>query len=119
MKILKSSQIRKVDAFTIENEPINSIDLMERAAMTITKWIAENISEKKTIKIFVGPGNNGGDALAVARQLNDLKYTVEVYLLRISDNLSEDCQVNLDRLKTIYSIIIKEIRKEVDFPKIS
>lgn len=30
MKILKSSQIREVDSYTIENEPIKSIDLMER-----------------------------------------------------------------------------------------
>ncbi|NOQ27276.1 MAG: NAD(P)H-hydrate dehydratase [Bacteroidales bacterium] len=119
MKILKSSQIRKVDAFTIENEPILSIDLMERASMTITKWIIENISKEKTIKIFVGPGNNGGDALAIARQLYEFGFVTEVFLLKITDNLSKDCQTNLVRLKTINGFIIKEIREEVDFPEIS
>ena len=49
MKILKSSQIKDVDAYTIKNEPIESIDLMERAAMTITKWINENISKNKNL----------------------------------------------------------------------
>lgn len=119
MKILKSSQIRKVDAFTIENEPVLSIDLMERASKTITKWIIESFSKEKTIKLFVGPGNNGGDALAIARQLHEFGFVIEAYLLKISDNLSKDCLANLDRLKTINSILIKEIRKELDFPEIS
>jgi NAD(P)H-hydrate epimerase len=119
MKILKSSQIRKVDAFTIENEPILSIDLMERAAMSVTNWIVKNIPKEKTIKIFVGPGNNGGDGLAVARQLHEFDFITEVFLLKITDNLSKDCQANLDRLKTINRIIINEIREESDFPEIS
>ncbi len=115
MKILKSSQIRDVDAYTIKNEPIESINLMERAAMTITKWINENISKDKSIKIFAGPGNNGGDALAIARQLKD--YKSEVYLLKISNKLSVDCQINLDRL-TESGINVKAIEAKKDFPKI-
>ena len=118
MKILKSSQIKEVDAFTIENEPILSIDLMERAAITISRWISENISKEKTIKIFVGPGNNGGDGLAVARQLIDFDYSVEVFLLKISNNLSKDCQINLDRLKKTENILIREISEKSDFPEI-
>ena len=119
MKILKSSKIREVDAFTIKNEPILSTDLMERAAMTISRWISENISKEKIIKIFVGPGNNGGDGLAVARQLKDLDYAVEVFLLKISNNLSKDCQINLDRLKKIKDILIREIKEKSDFPEIT
>lgn len=37
MKIFPSSSIKKLDAYTIENEPIASIDLMERAATVLTK----------------------------------------------------------------------------------
>lgn len=47
MKILKSAQIRDVDAYTIKHEPIESIDLMERAAMTITNWISKHIPNQK------------------------------------------------------------------------
>lgn len=115
MKILKSSQIRDVDAYTIEHEPIESIDLMERAAMTITNWISANISNHRSIKIFAGPGNNGGDALAIARQLKD--YKVEVFLLKISNKLSVDCQINLDRLKDS-GIQINTIENKADFPEI-
>ena len=39
MKIFPSSSIKKLDAYTIENEPITSIDLMERAATVLTKAI--------------------------------------------------------------------------------
>lgn len=119
MKILESSQIRKVDAFTIENEPILSIDLMERAAMTISKWISENISKERNIKIFVGPGNNGGDALAIARQLLNFNYKkIEVFLLKITNKLSQDCQINLDRLRGIKQISLNEIIERKDFPAI-
>ena len=119
MKILKSSQIREVDAYTIENEPVDSIDLMERAAMTISMWISENISQEKHIKIFIGSGNNGGDGLAIARQLFDFNYFVEVFLLNISNKLSKDCQINLDRLKKTKNFLIQEINKISDFPEIA
>ena len=41
MKIFPSSSIKKLDAYTIENEPIASIDLMERAATALTKAITD------------------------------------------------------------------------------
>ena len=41
MKIFPSSSIKKLDAYTIEHEPIASIDLMERAAQALTKAITE------------------------------------------------------------------------------
>ncbi len=118
MKILLSSQIRKVDAFTIKNEQILSIDLMERAAMTITNWICNNISKEKTFKIFVGPGNNGGDGLAVARQLYEYNYSVDVFILKLTNDLSKDSLINLERLRKVKSVIIKEINNESEFPLI-
>jgi ADP-dependent NAD(P)H-hydrate dehydratase / NAD(P)H-hydrate epimerase len=119
MKILKSSQIREVDAFTIINEPVVSIDLMERAAGAISTWIAKKINKEKNINIFVGPGNNGGDGLAIARQLLNDNYKVEVYIFDTSGKLSKDCQINLDRLKAQKQNCIHEISNESDFPKIS
>ena len=45
MKIFPSSSIKKLDAYTIENEPIASIDLMERAATVLTKAITDRTEE--------------------------------------------------------------------------
>ena len=68
MKILNAAQIRECDRFTIENKPIASIDLMERAADAITDWLTGNYFYYDTqFTVFAGSGNNGGDALAVAR----------------------------------------------------
>ena len=69
MKIFPSSSIKKLDAYTIEHEPIASIDLMERAATVLTKAITDRWSTDTPVTVFAGPGNNGGDALAIARMM--------------------------------------------------
>ena len=94
MKIFTSAQVHELDKFTIENEPIKSIDLMERAAKALTQAITDNWRNNTPVIIFAGPGNNGGDALAVARMLVEKDYDVKAYLFNISDHLSEDCIVN-------------------------
>ena len=75
MKIFTSVQIHELDKFTIENEPIKSIDLMERAARALTHAIASKWDNLTPVVVFAGPGNNGGDALAVARMLAEKDYT--------------------------------------------
>ncbi|HDR51562.1 MAG TPA: bifunctional ADP-dependent NAD(P)H-hydrate dehydratase/NAD(P)H-hydrate epimerase, partial [Mariniphaga anaerophila] len=61
MKIFATKQIVEIDKFTIENEPIADIDLMERAAMQITNWLVQRFSTERKMVFFAGPGNNGGD----------------------------------------------------------
>lgn len=99
MKIFQGTEIKKLDAYTIENEPIASIELMERAAQTLSSAIEANWNKDYSIKVFAGPGNNGGDALAVARILSEKGYLVEAILFNTSGNLSDDCRANMERLK--------------------
>ena len=100
MKILSVTQIRDADAFTIEHEPITSIDLMERASGKFVKWFCENFNERnKPIKIFCGLGDNGGDGLAIARMLHQLGYDLDVFVLQYSTKSSEKFQLNLEKLK--------------------
>jgi NAD(P)H-hydrate repair Nnr-like enzyme with NAD(P)H-hydrate epimerase domain len=76
MKILSVEQIREADQFTIDNEPIASIDLMERAAAAFAHWFHErylDLFEGNRVAIVCGMGNNGGDGLAVARLLHRLE----------------------------------------------
>ena len=73
MKVFNAHQIREIDQYTIKNEPISSIDLMERASLAFIKKFKKIYSEG-SVKIFCGTGNNGGDGLAVARLLNKKKY---------------------------------------------
>ena len=99
MKIFTSTQIHELDRYTIENEPIPSLDLMERAAKALTQAITEMYSVTTPVVVFAGPGNNGGDALAVARLMADKNYQVSVYLFNINGNLSPDCAANKQRLQ--------------------
>jgi NAD(P)H-hydrate repair Nnr-like enzyme with NAD(P)H-hydrate epimerase domain len=61
MKIFSVSQIRAWDDFTITNEPISSLDLMERASIAFVKWFCERFDDRQCVKILCGMGNNGGD----------------------------------------------------------
>ena len=98
MKIFTSAQIHELDRYTIEHEPIRSVDLMERAAKAITHAITEEWTTHTPVVVFAGPGNNGGDALAVARLLINEGYKVKTYLFNITNHLSDDCVLNRQRL---------------------
>ena len=76
MKILTAEQVRQWDQYTIQHEPIASINLMERAAAKGVDWLVQRDSfgEKNgypgnSFSVFCGKGNNGGDGLAIARLL--------------------------------------------------
>ena len=81
MKIFSAAQIREWDSFTIEHEPISSIQLMERAAGKCVNWLAENDLIDHQFAIFCGKGNNGGDGLAIARMLSQKDNNISVYIL--------------------------------------
>ena len=120
MKILNASQIREADKYTIQNEPISSIDLMERAASRASQWILKNYFEENPsinkVHVFCGMGNNGGDGLVIARQLDANDVEVKVWLVHFSDNQSEDFKENLDRIHD--SIEIVDLKDDSDLSEI-
>lgn len=76
LKILSVDDIRRTDAYTIANEPVASIDLMERAGSACFQWIKKTAGTGHTFKIICGTGNNGGDGLVIARLLHQSDYAV-------------------------------------------
>ena len=118
MKILSVDKIRKADAYTIEHEPIQSIDLMERAASRLFNWITERVDTTHAFKVFAGPGNNGGDGLALGRMLSEAGYEVSIYIVRYTDKTSGDFQINLERAAGLNDITLTDIRQTTDFPEI-
>lgn len=120
MKILNTQQIRDCDAYTIKNEPILSIDLMERASQQLLNWIINHYSANEHFEIFAGSGNNGGDAFALARLLYNSGYeNIKVFVLNIGKKLSLDCEKNLERLKVIDKIEIQFVNSGDEYPVIS
>jgi len=119
MKIFTSAQIHELDKYTIEHEPVSSIDLMERAAKALTQAITDEWGNETPVVVFAGPGNNGGDALAVARMLAEQGYHVSAFLFNITGHLSTDCATNKGRVtenKKIKSFV--EVTQEFDPPKL-
>jgi len=119
MKIFTRAQIQELDKYTIEHEPIESIDLMERAAQALTTAICQRWHSQVPVIVFAGPGNNGGDALAVARMLTGRGYHVETYLFNITGHLSADCTENRQRLVDKKGRpLFTEITQEFDPPRL-
>lgn len=99
MKIIDVNQIRELDKNTIEQEPITSTELMERAALACVQWITDRYDTTIEFQLFCGLGNNGGDGLAIARLLAEKKYTVHVLVINYSEKRSPDFLFNYERLK--------------------
>lgn len=117
MKIFNTFDIKEIDKLTIENEPVSSVDLMERAAMGCAAWIKNHYVKVQPFIIFTGPGNNGGDGWAIARILTNYGFScISVYHLDISPVLSPDSEVNRDRLIRQGKVAIKKISGTGDFP---
>lgn len=96
-KIFTSESIRLIDRLTIETEPVSSIDLMERASVAFVDEFCRIITERVPVLVISGPGNNGGDGLAVARLLVNRGFTVTAWLIS-NAKLSSDCQLNKLRI---------------------
>ncbi len=119
MKIFTAAQIRELDKFTIDHEPVKSIDLMERAARALTRAITARWGRVTPVVVFAGPGNNGGDALAVARMLTEQGYQVQSFLFNISGKLSPDCAENRQRLLSKKGQpLFTEVTQEFDPPQL-
>lgn len=99
MKILSADQIRQLDAHTVKNEPISSVQLMERAAGAFVNWFTARFSIGLHITIFCGKGNNGGDGLAIGRILSGKGYSVRILILEYTNTASADFTHNLTLLE--------------------
>ena len=100
-KIFPTEKVKFLDEYTIQHEPIASIDLVERAANLFVHEFCRRCSKQQPVYIFAGPGNNGADALAIARILTSESYKVRVYLFNPTGRLSPDCEMNLKRLREL------------------
>lgn len=119
MKLFTTKQIALIDKYTIENEPIADIDLMERASMQMTNWLVQQFSTEQKLVFFAGPGNNGGDALAMARQMAGFDYQCEVYLLDFGKELKGSPATNWQRLEEQGKVKAARLESINDFPVIA
>ncbi len=113
MKIFNAQALQNLDRATCEAQGIDSIQLMERAAEAISYEIVSRFLPSRRIVIIAGPGNNGGDALAVARMLMEQGYKrVEVFLFNVTGKLSHDCDEERKKLIMIEGVDFTEVKRE-------
>jgi len=93
--------MREIDLLTVQNHQIPSLQLMDSAAAACLQAIAAEFGGDlagKRIQILCGPGNNGGDGAALARQLNNLDVQVDLVLFGRLAETSDDAHCNLEAL---------------------
>lgn len=102
VKVFTVEQIRKADQYTIKNEPISSLDLMERAANRAFEFLYKRLLKEQNklhFTFFCGVGNNGGDGLVMARRCQDAGIPHALYIIELTSNYSEDFAENLKRYR--------------------
>ncbi len=94
--VLDNDGMRGADAATIRGLGLPGLVLMESAASAVTQVVAARFAEAGRVLVVCGPGNNGGDGLAAARQLRCLGADVEVVLPLGADSLRGDAAKQLE-----------------------
>ena len=100
MRLVKSAEMREIDNHAIEVLGIPGIVLMENAARGVCEVIYGRV-EGTSALVVCGKGNNGGDGLAVARNLYNMGYDVEVILTAPVEELKGDARKNAEILSAL------------------
>lgn len=103
MKLVTAEQMRSLDEAAINTHKVPSLELMENAGRSTVEAMLRLYGDPlgKTAPIFVGPGNNGGDGLVIARLLAAELARPVIFLLVEPVKLQGDAAVNLARLKEL------------------
>lgn len=91
--------MRQIDKYAVENIGIPSMILMENAAFRVVENI--DLASKDSFTIIAGIGNNGGDGLAIARQLLIKNKKVDLFIIGSLNKSTDDFKANLNILKNM------------------
>lgn len=111
LQAFSTAEIRQVDHDAVEELGIPSLLLMENAARGVCERIQQS-GDWRSITILAGPGNNGGDGLAIARLLAARGIDAKVVLIRNGKDLSADAFHNYRFLQNC-GIPVKEFAPDV------
>ncbi|MDG1897994.1 MAG: NAD(P)H-hydrate epimerase [Fuerstiella sp.] len=106
--VLTREQARHVDAAAMEHLGLPGLLLMENAARGVIEELTKRRAGKGRVLILCGPGNNGGDGLAIARLLASMGVDADVYLVRAGKDLTDDANQNLGFLQASGGTVVEE-----------
>ncbi|MEM7511002.1 MAG: NAD(P)H-hydrate epimerase, partial [Bacteroidota bacterium] len=93
MLLANTQQIRLADAIQIEQFQYPGILLMEKAGTLVAERICGEYTTHQPFLCLIGPGNNGGDAWVIARELHLKGYTVLGLCSHPWDRYKGDAQI--------------------------
>jgi ADP-dependent NAD(P)H-hydrate dehydratase / NAD(P)H-hydrate epimerase len=115
MRVLTAEAMRGVDERAIHQLGLPSLVLMENAAIGVVEALGDRFPHAERVAIFCGPGNNGGDGLAVARHLVVRGYQPAVWVAHGGKRLSPDALNQLEVCRGL-GMEIAEISIEAELP---
>lgn len=118
MKLATPEQMKSIDAHAINVLGIPGIVLMENAALEVVRAAADMLGSLagRAIVLAAGKGNNGGDALAAARHLENKGAHCTVFLLSCRSDIRGDAAVNLGIIEKM-GIALHELIEDVQLPE--
>lgn len=94
-----SAQVREMDKLAMDKLEISGTVLMERAGSAAFNLLQQQWPDAKTISVFCGTGNNGGDGYVIARLAHENQYQVTVYQLGDNNHIQGDALGAFQRLE--------------------
>jgi len=113
MKLATPQQMNMIDSWSINEYGIPGVVLMENAAKAVAdeaKSMLQGCGGNKAA-VIAGCGNNGGDAFAAARLLEDAGVRASVFLVGDKERIKGDALVNYNKLAEQW-IQVTEIRDD-------
>ncbi|HXT19338.1 MAG TPA: NAD(P)H-hydrate epimerase, partial [Thermoanaerobaculia bacterium] len=95
MRVLTAAAMREADERAIRGLGVPGLVLMENAAIGVVEALGDRFPKAERVAILCGPGNNGGDGLALARHLVVRGYQPAVWLVHAGKRLSPDAAAQL------------------------
>lgn len=116
MRILTPQAMAKVDQAAVDQLGIPSMVLMENAALGLAEAVAVSFPGAGAVAIFCGPGNNGGDGLALARHLAVRGYRVAAFLAFGSKGTRGDAATQLEICRKMGPELLRLVELDPDEP---
>ena len=96
---VNAAQMKAADQYTIQKLGVPSLELMEHAAQACVQVLEDEKVDLSHVCVVCGSGNNGGDGFAIARILQNNRYSVETFCMGNPEHYTEETQEQMHRLQ--------------------
>lgn len=96
---VNAAQVKAADQYTIQKLGVPSLELMEHAAQACVQVLEDEKVDLSHVCVVCGSGNNGGDGFAIARILQNNRYSVETFCVGNPEHYTEETQEQMHRLQ--------------------